>query len=68
MKETKKVGLWLRVSTEDQAQGESPEHHEHRGKAYAEFKNWKIVETYNLCGVSGKFVMEHPEVIRPSFC
>ena len=24
---TKNVGIWIRVSTEDQARGESPEHH-----------------------------------------
>jgi len=24
------VGIWIRVSTEDQAKGESPEHHEKR--------------------------------------
>jgi hypothetical protein len=24
----KRVAIWLRVSTEDQARGESPEHHE----------------------------------------
>jgi site-specific DNA recombinase len=23
----KQVGIWIRVSTEDQAKGESPEHH-----------------------------------------
>lgn len=28
MSEPKKVGIWIRVSTEDQAKGESPEHHE----------------------------------------
>jgi hypothetical protein len=26
--ETKAVGIWIRVSTEDQARGKSPEHHE----------------------------------------
>ncbi len=30
----KNVGIWIRVSTEDQAQGESPQHHEHRARAY----------------------------------
>ena len=25
---TKNVGIWIRVSTEDQVKGESPEHHE----------------------------------------
>lgn len=23
----RRIGIWLRVSTDDQAQGESPEHH-----------------------------------------
>jgi hypothetical protein len=26
------VGIWIRVSTEDQAKGESPEHHEKRAR------------------------------------
>jgi hypothetical protein len=29
----KTVGIWIRVSTEDQAKGESPEHHERRAQA-----------------------------------
>jgi hypothetical protein len=32
----KAVGIWIRVSTEDQVRGESPEHHERRARAYAE--------------------------------
>ena len=32
----KSVGIWIRGSTEDQAKGESPEHHEQRAKYYAE--------------------------------
>jgi len=28
----KPVGIWIRVSTEDQAKGESPEHHERRAR------------------------------------
>src|SRR5690242_20219930 len=60
----KRVGIWIRVSTEDQARGESPEHHEKRARYYAESKDWKIVETYHLEGVSGKSVMSHPEAER----
>ena len=60
----KSVGIWIRVSTEDQARGESPEHHEKRAQAYAEAKGWKVVELYDLSGVSGKSVMEHPEAKR----
>src|SRR5437867_2516365 len=60
----KRVGIWIRVSTEDQARGESPEHHERRARAYAESKSWKINELYRLEAVSGKSVMGHPEAKR----
>jgi site-specific DNA recombinase len=61
---TKSVGIWIRVSTEDQARGESPEHHEKRARAYAEAKGWKLREVYHLEAVSGKSVMGHPETKR----
>lgn len=60
----KSVGIWIRVSTEDQAQGESPQHHEHRARLYAESKGWSVRKVYDLAGVSGKSVMEHPEAKR----
>lgn len=60
----KAVGIWIRVSTEDQAQGESPAHHEKRAQLYAEAKEWKVIEIYHLEGVSGKSVMDHPETRR----
>lgn len=62
--ESKRVGLWIRVSTEDQAKGESPEHHEARGRMYAEAKGWTVVTVYHLEGVSGKGVSWHPEAKR----
>ena len=62
--EGKRVGVWVRVSTEDQAQGESPEHHERRARLYAEAKGWAVVEVYDLAGVSGKAVLGHPEARR----
>src|SRR5688572_5806889 len=58
------VGIWIRVSTEDQAKGESPEHHEKRARAYAEVQGWKVVKVYRLEGVSGKAVSAHPEAER----
>jgi site-specific DNA recombinase len=61
---SKNVGIWIRVSTEDQAQGESPEHHEKRAREYAKFNGWKVREIYDLAGVSGKTVMDHPEAKR----
>ena len=60
----KQVGIWIRVSTEDQARGESPEHHEKRALAYAEAKGWRVAEVYRLEAVSGKSVMGHPEAQR----
>jgi site-specific DNA recombinase len=62
--QTKSVGIWIRVSTEDQARGESPEHHEKRARGYAEAKGWNVREVYHLEGVSGKAVLEHPEAQR----
>src|SRR5688572_7532346 len=60
----KNVAIWIRVSTEDQAQGESPEHHLERGKAYAAARGWSVKEVYDLAGVSGKSVKDHPEAQR----
>ncbi len=62
--EPKCVGIWIRVSTEDQARGESPDHHERRARAYAEARGWTVVETYRLEAVSGKSVMGHTEAKR----
>jgi site-specific DNA recombinase len=60
----KQIGIWIRVSTEDQAHGESPEHHERRARFYAESKDWKVKEVYHLEAVSGKSVKDHPETQR----
>ncbi|MDH7514046.1 MAG: recombinase family protein [Clostridiales bacterium] len=61
MDKGKPVGIWIRVSTEDQAKGESPEHHEKRARYYAESKGWDVKEIYHLEAVSGKSVMGLPE-------
>ena len=62
--DSKNVGIWIRVSTDDQAKGDSPEHHEKRARAYAESKGWNVVDVYHLEGVSGKAVMHHSEAKR----
>jgi site-specific DNA recombinase len=58
------VGIWLRVSTEDQVRGESPEHHRRRAEAFAEAKGWDVATVYDLGGWSGKTVKDHPECKR----
>lgn len=58
------VGIWIRVSTEDQARGESPAHHLERARAYAAAKGWTVKEVYDLAGVSGKSVKDNPEARR----
>lgn len=60
----KSVGIWIRVSTDEQAQGDSPQHHELRARAYAEAKGWVVREVYDLAGLTGKSVMEYPETKR----
>ncbi|MEF8699260.1 MAG: recombinase family protein [Candidatus Accumulibacter sp. UW20] len=61
---SKRVGIWIRVSTEDQVKGESPEHHERRARLYAEAKGWSVIEVYRLDAVSGKTVKDTPEAKR----
>lgn len=60
----KRVGIWIRVSTEEQVKGESPEHHERRARLYAEAKGWNVVEVYRLDALSGKTVKDYPETKR----
>jgi len=62
--DSKRVGIWIRVSTEDQVRGESPEHHEKRARFYAEAKGWEVVEVYRLDALSGKTVKDYPETKR----
>ena len=64
MEPMKPIGIWIRVSTEDQAQGESPEHHEERARAYAKLMGWEVKTVYHLEAVSGKAVMHHHEAKR----
>ncbi len=61
MEQKKRVGIWVRVSTEFQVKDDSPEHHEQRARYYAEAKGWEVIEVYRLEAVSGKTVMELPE-------
>ncbi len=55
------VGIFIRVSTVDQAKGDSPEIHERRARLFAESKGWKVVAIYDLAGVSGKSTKNHKE-------
>ena len=57
--EGKKVGIWIRVSTEMQVKDESPEVHEFRAKSYAESRGWEVAKIYRLDAVSGKAVLSH---------
>ncbi len=62
--EKKRIGIWIRVSTDMQVEAESPELHEKRGRYYAEAKGWHIAEVYRLEAQSGKSVMGLPETQR----
>jgi site-specific DNA recombinase len=58
------VGIWIRVSTDIQAQSDSPEIHEKSAQLFCEFHNFTPTKIYNLAGVSGKSVLWHPEAQR----
>jgi site-specific DNA recombinase len=62
--EPKNVGIWIRVSTEEQAHGDAPEHHLERARMYAKARGWNVFEVYDLAGQSGKCVTDHPEAKR----
>lgn len=62
--EQKRVGIWIRVSTEFQVKDDSPEHHEQRARYYTKARGWDVIEVYRLDAISGKTVMELPETQR----
>lgn len=64
MKEKKYAGIWIRVSTEDQARGDSPQHHEYRARQYAEARGWEVKTVYHLEALSGKSIMDYAETKR----
>ena len=59
---TKRIGIWKRVSTDRQE--ESAENHEKRARLYAESRGWEVIEVYDLEGISGKTLIDHPETHR----
>ncbi|MEN5196933.1 recombinase family protein [Sphingobacterium faecium] len=64
MENKKRVGIWIRVSTDMQIKDDSPEHHEQRARYYIQSREWEVAEVYRLEAVSGKAVMNHPEAQR----
>jgi site-specific DNA recombinase len=60
----KRVGIWIRVSTDLQVESESPEHHQKRAEYYIAAKGWQAVEVYNLGAMTGKAVWEYAETKR----
>lgn len=60
----KSVGIWIRVSTEMQAQGDSPAIQEQRTRQYAESQGWNVAQVYRLEGVSGAVSLKHAEARR----
>ena len=58
------AGIWIRVSTQEQTRGDSPDNHLQRATKHAESQGWTVVSKYNLSGTSGKRVLDHPEAQR----
>ena len=66
MEENKKIcGLYMRVSTEDQArEGFSLSEQKERLEAFCKFKGYEIKDYYEDAGISAKTGNERPEFIR----
>lgn len=64
MQDKRFAGIWIRVSTEDQAKGDSPQHHEYRARQYAESRGWTVQTVYHLEALSGKSIMQYGETKR----
>ena len=56
----KRVGLWIRVSSDMQVRDESPEVHLKRANDYATDRGWEVAEVYRLDGVSGGAIWDLP--------
>jgi len=56
----KKVGLWIRVSSDMQVEADSPAVHLKRAQDYAADRGWEVVEIYRLDGVSGGAIWDLP--------
>ena len=61
--QVKSVGIWLRVSMEDQIRAGAPSTTK-RARTYAKLKGWHVAEVYGLDTVSGKTRMGHSEAKR----
>lgn len=62
---TLRTGIYVRVSTEEQAQeGFSIRAQIEKLKAYALLKDWEIFDIYVDEGISGKNIVDRPEINR----
>lgn len=56
----KRVGIWVRVSSDMQVEADSPEVHLFRAQDYCKEKGFEVVEIYRLDAVSGKAIWDLP--------
>ena len=65
METKKRIGIWIRVSTDRQVEGDSPEHHKQRAQHYIDSKEgWQAIEVYQLDAMSGKSITDYAETKR----
>ena len=60
----KKVGIWVRVSSQTSVDKDNHVHHEMRAKSFIKSRDWKVATTYRLEAMSGKSVMGYDETKR----
>lgn len=54
----KRVGIWVRVSSDMQVEADSPEVHLFRAQDYCKDKGFEVAEIYRLDAVSGKAIWD----------
>ncbi|NVK52475.1 MAG: recombinase family protein [Flavobacteriaceae bacterium] len=57
----KKVGIWVRVSSQDSVDKDNALHHEIRAKSFVQARGWKLIKIYRLEAMSGKSIMSYPQ-------
>jgi len=61
MEISKKVGIWVRVSSQDSVQKDNHINHKFRAEEFAKNRGWKVVKIYSLEALSGSSVMGYSE-------
>lgn len=64
MEISKKVGIWVRVSSQMSVDKDNHIYHEARAREFIKFRGWEVTEVYRLEALSGSSIMDYSETKR----